>query len=385
MTRKIYEENAYTAQFDARVTACAAREGGFAVVLDQTAFYPEGGGQPCDLGTLGGAKVLDVHERPEGIVHLCDRALEVGARVHGEIDWERRFDLMQQHSGEHLVSGVVHSRFGYENVGFHMGGECITIDFDGPLTREMLADVEQTVNREIWKNLHTEIFDFDPAHPVPYRSKKALTGRVRLVRFPGVDTCACCGTHVRMTGEIGLVKILSCVKFHDGARVEMLSGRRALERLSDFAEQNRRISALVSAKPEDTAKEVARLLEELRQTKYRLVGYQNQHIRARAACLAGRGDVLVIEDGLTGDAPGKLASAGMERCGGLCAVFSGGDETGYIYAIAMPDGDVAAFTKQMNAALSGRGGGRGGFAQGKVGASRAQIIDFFAGKRIFPA
>lgn len=379
---KLYEQNPYLREFDAVVQSCQPLETGFAVVLDQTAFYPEGGGQPCDLGTLGGAAVLDVQMVDGSVMHCCDRALTVGTTVHGEIDWARRFDLMQQHSGEHLVSGVVHNRFGYDNVGFHMGSDVITIDFNGPISRPQLAEIEQAVNQAIWQNLTTEIFLLDPAAPVPYRSKKELTGPVRLVRYPGVDVCACCGTHVKMTGEIGLVKLLSCVKFHDGVRVELVCGKRAVDYLSKMTEQNRQVSALVSAKPDQTAQEVERVLEELRQTKYKLVGCQNRMLQTRAEALAGRGNVICFEEGLSGDLLRKLADAGMGQCGGICAVFSGDDTSGYQYAMGQMDGDLRPMVKQMNMALHGRGGGKPGFVQGAVQAKRAEIVAFFAAQAI---
>lgn len=381
-TEKLYYIDPYQREFDATVVSCEKTDGGFAVVLDRTAFYPEGGGQPWDLGVLGSTNVLDVHERGDVIVHRCDRPLAAGTTVHGAIDWARRFDLMQQHSGEHLVSGVVHSRFGYDNVGFHMGSDVITIDFSGSLNRRQLGEIEQAVNDIIWQNLTTEIFMLDPDAPVAYRSKKALTGVVRLVRYPGVDVCACCGTHVRATGEIGLVKLLSCVKFHDGVRVELVCGRRAVDYLSAMAEQNRQVSALVSAKPEQTACEVQRLLDELRQTKYRLVGYQNEMLSAKAQALAGRGNVLCFADNLSGELLRKLADGGMRQCGGICAVFSGDDAAGYQYAIGQMDGDLRQLVKQLNAALAGRGGGKPGFAQGAVKAKRAEIVAFFAAQEI---
>ena len=376
--KKLYYENPYLQEFDARVEGCTPVKNGFAVTLDQTAFYPEGGGQPCDIGTLDCANVTDVQDVDGQIIHTCDCALPVGATVHGKIDWARRFDLMQQHSGEHLVSGVVHARFGYDNVGFHMGSDVITIDFSGILTREQLAAVERTVNEAIWQNLPCEITYLDRNAPVFYRSKKELTGEVRLVRFPGMDLCACCGTHVRQTGEIGLVKLLSCVKFHDGVRVEMLCGKRAYEYLSKIVEQNHRISGLISAKPDQTAQEVERILAEQRQTKYQLVGCQNELLQVKAQALSGRGNVLCFENDLSGDLLRRFADAVMHQCGGICAVLSGSDAAGYHYAIGQLDGDVRALVKSLNAALSGRGGGKPAFAQGAVSATRSEIAAFFA-------
>ena len=373
LTQKLYERNAYLKEFDALVLSCEEGKTGFAVVLDQSAFYPEGGGQPCDLGTLGDVRVLDVHARDGVIVHTVEAPLS--GRVHGVIDWDRRFDLMQQHSGEHLISGTAHRLYGVENVGFHMGAELITIDFDKVLSMEELAVVEAEVNAAIWANLETRIsyFDNEAACGVDYRSKKAIEGQLRLVEFPGVDVCACCGTHVARTGEIGLVKLLSVVKFHQGVRIELVCGRRAYEYLSAVTAQNRTISGLLSAKPLETAKAVERTLAELNQVKQEKALWEGRCFAALADALRGAGDVLLFEENLSPDSVRRLCVELMAVCGGRCGVFSGTDETGYAYALGQEDGDLRALVRDMNTALNGRGGGKPNFAQGRAAAKRAEI------------
>ena len=377
MTQKLYETDSYLKTFSAEVLLCEQAKGGYAVVLDRTAFYPEGGGQPCDLGILGGARVLDVHEKDGVIVHTMDAPLS--GTVEGTIDWDRRFDLMQQHSGEHLISGTVHRLYGYENVGFHMGADLITIDFSGMLTMEDLARVEALVNEAVWANLETRVryYDSEAVCSEDYRSKKAISGRLRLVEFPGVDLCACCGTHVARTGEIGIVKLLSVVKFHQGVRVELLCGKRAYDYLAAVTAQNRAVSGLLSAKPMETAKAVERMQGELARVKQEKALWQSRCFDASAEALRGAGDVLLFEDGLSPDELRRLCVAVMETCGGRCAVFSGDDETGWAYALGQEDGDLRAFVKEMNAALSGRGGGKPNFAQGRVSACRADVEAFF--------
>ncbi len=376
-TQKLYEENPYQKNFTAAVLSCQAEKGGYAVVLDRTAFYPEGGGQPCDLGVLGGARVLDVHERDGVVVHTVNAPL--AGTVEGEIDWERRFDLMQQHSGEHLVSGTVHRLYGYENVGFHMGADLITIDFSGILTMEELARVERLVNEAVWQDLETRIryYDSESGCPEDYRSKKAISGRLRLVEFPGVDVCACCGTHVARTGEIGIVKLLSAVKFHQGVRVELVCGRRAYEYLAAVTAQNRAVSGLLSAKPLETARAVERTLAELGKVRQEKALWQDRGFAAAADAFRGAGNVLLFEDGLSPDELRRLCVAVMEVCGGRCAAFSGTDADGWAYAVGETDVDLRAFVREMNAALNGRGGGKPFFAQGRVSASRAGIEAFF--------
>ena len=377
-TERCYEADAYLKEFDARVLSCEAADGAYAVVLDRTAFYPEGGGQPCDLGTLGGARVLDVQERGGELVHTVDAPLS--GTVHGVIDWARRFDLMQQHSGEHLVSGTAHRLYGCENVGFHMGAQLITIDFDRVLSWEELLRVEAEVNAAVWADLETRVrcYETEAACPEDYRSKKAISGRLRLVEFPGVDLCACCGTHVARTGEIGLVKLLSVVKFHQGVRIELVCGRRAYEYLSAVCAQNRAVSGLLSAKPFETARAVERLQGELNEVKQERAAWESRYIAARAEALRGAGDLCLFEPGLSPDALRRLCVAVMEVCCGRCAVFSGDDENGWAYAVGLEGGDLRSFVKELNAALHGRGGGKPNFAQGRVSAARAEIEAWLA-------
>lgn len=377
MTEKLFEKDAYLKEFTAQVRTCEASAERYLVTLDRTAFYPEGGGQPCDCGTLGDAAVTDVHNVNGEIVHTCDRP--VSGTVTGKIDWDRRFDLMQQHSGEHIVSGLIHNRFGYENIGFHMGADMITIDLSGILTTQEAAEIELAANRVIWDNISAEIFYPDAAalQALTYRSKKELTGDVRIVRWQDVDTCACCGTHVARSGEIGLIKLLSCVKFRDGVRIELLCGKRAYDYVSAVVVQNREISGLLSAKPLETAAAAVRMAEELSDTKFALTGAQQKYFESLAENFRGLGDVFFFEDGLTPDALRRLGVEVMEVCSGRCAVFSGTDEDGYKYVIGEKDGDLRGFVKEMNTALRGRGGGKPFFAQGSVAAGRKEICDFF--------
>ena len=380
MTEKLYYLDSHMREFDACVLRCEQEKKGWAVVLDRTAFYPEGGGQACDLGVLGGAKVLDVRERGEEIVHLCDAPLEAGAQVRGAIDWERRFDLMQQHSGEHLVSGLMHEKYGCDNVGFHMGKDTITIDFNAPVDEEGLREIERKANEAVWANLETDIFypSREELAALPYRSKKELAGQVRLVRFPGVDLCACCGTHVKRTGEIGIIQLFSCVKFHDGVRIEMLSGKRCLDYLRKIYEQNRETSVTLSAKPLETGSAVKRVYADLNEAKQRIGAMELEAFRAKAESLRGAGDVLLFEAAMAPDSVRTLCDAVMTACGGRCAIFAGSNEAGWKYAIGGGEADLRPLCKELNTALSGRGGGKPNFVQGSAAATRAEIEAFFS-------
>ena len=377
-TEKLYYLDSHMREFSAVVLSCEPGKHGWDVVLDRTAFYPEGGGQPGDRGVLGGAAVTDTHEKGGSIVHYCDKPLEVGAEVTGTIDWDWRFSLMQHHSGEHILSGLIHEAYGYNNVGFHMGKDAVTIDFSGMLDDAALAELERKTNEKIWEDLPVEILwpDAEELARLPYRSKKELTGEVRIVRFPGADLCACCGTHVKRTGEIGLLKILSCVKFHDGVRMEILVGRRAMEYLTGTFEQNKQISGLLSARPMETAAAAARLQQELNDTKYRMGQMEDKLFAQKAETFRDAGDVLLFEEGLKPDSLRRLADAVQKVCGGRAAVFSKTAE-GYQYAIGQENGDLRAFTKDMNSKLNGRGGGKPFFVQGSVKASAEEIEAFF--------
>ena len=376
--RKLYYADSHLKEFSAVVTGCAEVKGGWAVTLDATAFYPTGGGQNCDLGTLGGANVLDVKEQGEEIVHLCDQALEVGAAVTGCLDWQRRFDLMQQHSGEHIVSGLVHGKYGYHNVGFHMGEHLVTIDFDGPLTWEQLQEIENETNAIIWQNLPVKIWYPSPEElpNVKYRSKKALPWPVRIVEFPGADVCACCGTHVKYTGEIGLVKFVSCIKFKEGVRIEMASGKRAMELYQNIFEQNRQVSQVFSAKILETGAAAQKFNDMLTQEKYRSVGLQRKIFAAVATSFAGASGALHFEENLNPGQVRELADAIAEKAQ-TAIVCSGSDEAGYAICIISKTADTRQLGKAVNQALNGRGGGKPGAFQGSVQATREQIEAFF--------
>ena len=381
-TEKLFYQDAHQQTFQAQVVSCTPGKHGCDVVLDRTCFYPEGGGQPGDTGFLSGVRVTDTHERGDEIVHFCAQPLAVGQTVEGRIDYDRRFSFMQLHSGEHILSGVIHRRFGYENVGFHMGAEFVTIDFSGMLTPEDLTAVEAEANEWVWKNVPVEITypDAETLRTIPYRSKKELTGQVRIVTISGADICACCGTHVSNTGEIGLIKIFSCVKFHDGVRLEILCGRRALQYLSAIAGQNRQVSGLLSAKPLETADAVERLLNAEAAQKQRAAALEEQVFGQKARALAGAGNVLLFEAPMSPDSLRRLTDLIMTACGGRAAVFAGSDQEGYKYAVGEQSGDLRQLVKELNAQLRGRGGGKPFFAQGSVQAGRAEIEAFFAGR-----
>ena len=378
-TTKLYYEDTYLREFDAAVLSCREEQGRYLVVLDRTAFYPEGGGQPADHGVLGGVAVTDVQERDGVVCHTCAGPLAVGSTVHGAIDWQRRFDHMQQHSGEHIVSGMLCAAFHCDNVGFHMGTDIVTIDFNADIPWEELLEIEGQANRYIQEDHPIDIQFHRGAEldAIDYRSKKPLEGDVRIVAFPGADCCACCGTHVLRSGQVGLVKFLSVQKFREGVRIELLCGKRALEYLSKTWEQAKAIGQRLSVKPVDSEAAVERLEGELANLKLRCAQLEESVFEAMAKEQAGKGNVLLFQPAMRPDSVRRLMDAVSKTCGGLAAVFSG-EEGHYAYALGRADGqDISPLVKAMNAVLHGRGGGRNGFAQGSVEAERSAIESFF--------
>ena len=379
---KLYQQDPFLTRFTAQVVSCAADKGGWSVVLDRTVFYPEGGGQPWDTGTLNGIPVTQVQEQDGAVVHTCAARLEPGTQVEGAVDWARRFDLMQQHSGEHIVSGILNRRYGCHNTGFHMGVDVITIDFDGVIPPQVLPEIEAEANGAVWQNLPVGCWYPSPEElpAIPYRSKKALAWPVRIVEIPGYDCCACCGTHVAATGEIGLIKLLSAVSFRGGTRIEMACGSQALALLNAAFDQNRQVSQAFSAKITETGEAAQRMNELLSAQKYRMAGLEKRVFAGIAESYGNRGNVLHFEEGLSADGVRELADAIADKCVGTAAVFSGSDG-GYAYCLIARQGDLRQLGRDMTAALHGRGGGKPLCQQGRVQAAKGEIEAFFAGRK----
>ena len=378
-TQALYYEDSHLTRFSALVRNCTPEKGRYAVTLDATAFYPEGGGQAGDTGTLGTVRVLDTQEREGEVIHLCDGPVEVGESVEGVIDYGPRSTRMQQHSGEHIVSGILHSRYGCHNTGFHMGADVTTIDFDCIIPAQDLPEIEALANQAVWQDLQVKCWIPSPEElpAIAYRTKRALPWPVRIVEIPGFDCCACCGTHVKRTGEIGLIKLLSVVNFRGGTRMEMACGALALALLNTSYEQNKLVSRAFSAQPHQTGEAAQRMNQLLAQQKYRISQLERQMFAAVAAGYAGQADVVHFEDGLDGTGVRLLADAIAQVCGGWAAVFSGSDAEGYGFCLLSGHTDLRPLGKAMTQALNGRGGGKPDCQQGRLMAEKAKILDFF--------
>jgi alanyl-tRNA synthetase len=376
VTEKLFYEDSHMITFSAVVKACEKVGDYYEAVLDRTAFFPEGGGQYADMGYIDDVKVLDAHERDGVIYHKVEKELPVGKQVEGRIDWEERFSKMQHHSGEHIVSGLVNSIYGYDNVGFHMGKDAVTMDFNGALSKEQLKEIEKKANEAVVKNLDIQVLypSKEELSEINYRSKIEIEGQVRIVIVPGYDTCACCAPHVKKTGEIGLIKLIGVQNYKGGVRVSMLCGFRAIDDYEAKSESVKRISVLLSAKEAEVADEVARLKEELASHKGRVAEMEQKLLQYKVNELPENEALVVLfESDLSGDAPRELANLLLGRGTEVGAVFAETGTNQYRYVIGSKSVDVRSFAKMLNEKFAGRGGGKPEMVQGSVSGA-AEVI-----------
>ena len=382
MTRKLYYEDSHRKTFQAEVLACEPDNEFYQILLDATAFFPEGGGQAADTGSLNSTvQVLHVHEKDGLIYHKASGPLQPGTVVTGALDWDKRFDRMQQHSGEHLVSGLVHKRFGYDNVGFHLGEQEVTLDFNGVLSGEELREIEWVANLAIAANLPVAVSypSRDELAALSYRSKIEIQGQVRIVEYPGFDICACCAPHVKHTGEIGMVKITHAQNHRGGIRVNILCGLRALKDYREKEASVREISVLLSAREDLVAGAVSRLKEEQFNAQGRMMALEEKLLRQELEKLPPEcTNVSYFFEDLTPNALREFTNQLMARLSGLCAVFFSSGDDGYRYIIGSSTQDVRPLGKTLNAALSGRGGGKPEMIQGSLPASKDAIFQVLA-------
>lgn len=371
------------AEFTAEVIGCEPEKDCWRVRLSRTAFFPEGGGQYGDSGTLGEVRVLDVQERDGVIWHFTDEALAPGSVVTGRLNYAERFSKMQQHTGEHIVSGLVHRKFHYDNVGFHLGKEEVTMDFNGCLTAEELSFVEQEANRAVAENLEVIVSypGKEELSALSYRSKLEIEGLVRIVTIPGYDTCACCAPHVKRTGEIGLIRLTGCSSYKGGSRVSMLCGFRALEDYRRKDENNHQISESLSASPDKTPEAVERLKQENFELRGKIKKLKEQLLANRCAGLPeGERDYFAFETDMDADSMRQLVNAAVKRMSGICGVFCENGEGGVRYVLGSGAVDVRPFAKRLNESLNGRGGGKPEMVQGALGVCLSQVRDYLEGR-----
>ena len=377
-TKRIFETDGDVFPFDAVVVDCVPVPNGYALALDQTAFFPGGGGQSPDEGTVNGERVLEVFEKQGVIWHVTPSPYPAGTSVHGEVDARLRFRRMQQHSGEHVLSGGAHSEYGCENVGFHMGENYVTVDFDRPLTAEQIADIEKKANGAIYANAAIRcVFPrAEELAALSYRSKLELTENVRIVIIEGYDACACCAPHVRRTGEIGLIKVLSFMNYKGGVRLTVKSGSDALADYAAKCAQTSELIALLCAKEEKIVETVRNLQEETGRLRFALGQEQRSRVAAMVAAIKPtEGNAVLFCDGLSADSLRFAVNEGAAKVGGLFAAFTPA-ENGYRYCMGSASVNLSDYAKTLHAALGGRGGGKPNMIQGSVAADQKSIEDF---------
>ena len=387
MTEQLYYQDSYIKDFEAVVLSCIPNGNHFEAVLDRTAFFPKGGGQCADTGVLHienrEIQVFDVQERNGEIIHFIDKEILPGQTVIGELDFQERFSKMQQHTGEHIISGIVHRRFGYENVGFHLGKEEVTMDYDGPLTPEELRSIEYEANQVVAENREIRAYfpGTEELEKIPYRSKKELQGKIRIVEIQDCDICACCAPHVQTTGNVGLIKITNAIRYKGGMRLWIACGMRALEDYNQKEASVVQISNMLSAKQQEVTEAVKRLTEEIQQLKEKAAKMQERlvmgYLESEKVVLKENpnANLLLFEKELDAMAMRNFVNAGMELTKGVCGAFVGDEKQGFRYVLGS-SGDIREIGKKLNAAFQGKGGGKPPMIQGSLVGEEEKIREF---------
>lgn len=376
-TVKLYDRDAYATEFDAIVLSCEMVEDRFAVVLDQTLFFPEEGGQTPDKGTLNGVEVLDVQIKEDVITHYVAESLEVGSQVRGCIDWKHRFFNMQQHSGEHLFSGLAHHKHGLKNVGFHLSNQIVTMDFDKALSEEELKGMEWEINEAIVANVEikTGYPTKEELEKLEYRSKIEIDGEIRIVEIPGYDICACCAPHVRRTGEIGMFKIQSVQNYKGGMRISFLCGFRALEEYRRKSEILSEVCGILTTNQENAAEHVSKLKTQVQSLKTQLSNVKQVMMESKLKEIpAEQKDVILFERDLETPVMRNVVNKLMESHEGVCGVFVGTDEEGYNFIVGSKTVDCHEVANKLRENFDARGGGKPQMIQGSLIAPAADIL-----------
>lgn len=378
-TEKLYDTDSYLNEFRATVISCEQKnETTWRVVLDKTTFFPEGGGQTGDTGWLNDVEVTDTREKAGVIFHETKAPMEVGIPVAGKIDFAARFDKMQQHTGEHILSGIVCAAYGYNNVGFHLSKDITTLDFDGELSAEQVHELERKVNQKIHANIPVRVKFPSKAElaEMEYRSKIEIEGQVRIVEIPGIDRCACCAPHVRTTAEVGLLKIQSCDRHRGGCRLTIVCGMRALKDYQQKQEAVERVSASLSAKPEKIGEAVEHLQEQQAKLREQLNHIQAMYLQGKIDKINAEDKfVCIFEESLDSIAMRNFVNGAMEKCDGICGAFIGSEKSGYHYILGSKAVDVREVSKKLNAQFNGKGGGKPQMVQGSLSGAKKAILE----------
>ena len=384
-TIRLYDADAYQTEFEATVLACeeVEKKDGrvYQVWLDQTLFFPEEGGQSPDMGTIDGVEVLDVQIKNEVITHTLAAPLTVGTTVKGVVDWKHRFYNMQQHSGEHIFSGIVHKKFGYDNVGFHLSDSIVTMDFNGVISPKEITEIEEKVNQAIIENIPVEVSypSKEELKELDYRSKIEIEGQVRIVTIPGYDVCACCAPHVRRTGEIGSLKVMNAQSYKGGVRVSILCGFRAVDAFRQKADIITELMAEFSTSQDAILDNVKKLKGANQTMKNQLAAAKQELMEYKVSAIPEDSEnAILFEADLETPVVRGVVNGLVEKFAGISAVFVGNDENGYQFIVGSKNKDCRQIAATLREKLSARGGGSDKMIQGSVAATQLQIEELLA-------
>lgn len=374
MLDTLYYKDNYVKEFNTKIKDCIKEDNKILIELENTAFYPEGGGQPADTGYIDDVKVIDVQEKDNKIYHMVEQEIEIGKVVNCKVDFEKRFSNMQHHTAEHIISGLVCKKYNCDNVGFHMGNDFVTMDFNVNLNKKQIEEIEEKANDAVYRNIEIveKIISEEDSKKIEYRSKKKISGNIRLIEIPGYDICACCGIHVKRTGEIGMIKLLSVEKYKTGSRVYMICGKKALKNYNKEYEEMSKLSVLLSSKHENIYDAVIELKEEIINLKIKNNKLQNQIFENEIQTIEEKEINIIFKEGLTSNETKNLCQLLKEKSKKIAAVFSKEDDT-YKYMIMSENFNANEISKKFNETLNGRGGGKTNIVQGQVLATEEQI------------
>lgn len=376
-TEKLYYENAYVSDFYASVISVAKADDGFDVILDKTAFFPEEGGQKSDTGKIGDAAVSGVRIEEDVLIHLADK--EVSGEVECTLDFDARLDKMRQHTGEHILSGTICRLFGYDNVGFHLGDDDVTCDFNGHLTANDIRTAETEANKAVLLNRKITGYypDKQTLETLDYRSKSGIEGNIRIVEIEGIDLCACCAPHVAYTGEVGLIKITEAVSYKGGMRLHIACGERALRDYQIKTDNLSVIAKALSSGQNNAADYFEKYAAETASLKQKVSELAGELIFLKANAVQETDSALVVfEDGLDMNGLRRFANALQGKYKTVCAVLSKTGD-GFSFTALSDTVNMREVAKTLSQSFSARCGGSDKMIQGTVTATDTQIKTFF--------
>lgn len=380
MTQKLYDNDSHATEFDAVVLGCEKMGDVYKTELDRTLFFPEEGGQCSDRGHVDGVDIIGAELCGDTIYHISLEPLTVGKSVHGSIDFALRFRNMQNHSGEHIICGIAHKLYGYENVGFHLGEKVVTMDLSGELSADDIKKIELLANEAVVRNMPVMAYypTDDELASMDFRAKGEIDGKVRVVTIGDVDSCACCAPHVKHTGEIGIIKIIDAMRHRGGMRLSILCGFDALRDYDERCEAAKSISGLLSVPRDEIAHGVQNLFDDANRLRAELSQKEKKLSELAAATVqSSDANICLFCTDADGDSLRRMANILKEKTPRLAIALSGSDECGYTYVMAISSGDIAPFATDANSALNGRGGGKGTMASGRFACTREKIENYF--------